>query len=106
MDLNNLESDIKRYRQEVELANALERLESNSDFQRVIGNGYLKEHLLTLVLKRHSDPTPDNATSREIDAVSALMAFMGDVKTIGATARVALEESEQSLSEYYKEENR
>lgn len=104
MDLHNIESDIKRYSAEVNLMQALERLEGNSDFQSVIGNGYLKEHVLSLVLQRASDPTPDNAISRNIDAVSALMAYLGNIKTNGATAKIALEDSEQTLAEYYKEE--
>lgn len=104
MDLSSIESDIKRYRAEVELMQALERLETNSDFQSVIRNGYLKEYLLSLVSQRASDPTPDNAISRNIDAVSALMAYLGDIKTNGATAKESLSDSEQTLAEYYKEE--
>lgn len=104
MDVHNLESDISRYKSEVELATALERLENSKDFQQVISNGYLQSHLLNLVSKRHADLTPDNDISRQIDAVSNLMAFLENIKTTGATAQDSLAVSEQTLFDHYNED--
>ncbi len=104
MDRDNIERDIKRYQAEVDLMNSLERLEGNSDFQSVIGNGYLKAHLLNLVSQRAKDPTPDNEVSRNIDAVSALMLFLDNLKTNGATAKASLADAEQTLADSYIEE--
>lgn len=105
MDRTNIEREIKQYQAEVNMMLALERLETNSDFLLVISNGYLKEHLLTLVSKRAADPTPDNAVSRNIDAVSALMSYLENLKQNGATAKTSLADAEQSLSDSYNEED-
>lgn len=103
MDINNLEADIKLYRSQVQILESLEKLLDNRDFQVVIMNGYLRDHVLDLVKLRHRSLVPDDNVSRSIDAVSNLMAYLDLIKTIGATARTALAESEQTLEEHYKE---
>lgn len=104
MDLKKLEGEIKQYKSLVQIADALLRLEDNKDFQTIISNGYLGDHLRVLVSKRNADLTPDNAVSRQIDSVSNLMAYLSNIKTIGATARASLAESEQTLEEHFEEE--
>ena len=104
MDLNKLEAEIKQYKSQVQFADSLDKLLDNRDFQAVILNGYLKDHVLELVKLRHAHPEPDNSISRAIDATANLMAYIELIKQSGATAREQLAASEQTLEEHYREE--
>ena len=61
---------IAKYKQQVALGEALERLEVNPDFRMLIELNYLGTHALDLVYSRTRDMTPDNEIARKIDAVA------------------------------------
>ena len=65
MNINNLDNDIKEYKQQVALGEALERLEVNPDFRMLIERNYLGTHALNLVYSRTRDMTPDNEIARK-----------------------------------------
>lgn len=79
----------------VEMAQALERLESNSDFKKVILDGYLKNSALGRVellgrpdvKKRGERPE----VIEELVAISNLQYYLGMVKHLGGSAKVDLE---------------
>lgn len=80
----------------VELREALERLEQNEDFQKVILNGYLSEKPLGLVsmLARHDVKQRGERPNvmEELIAVSTLGQYFFMIKQLGGSAKVDLEE--------------
>ena len=104
MNINNLDNDIKKYKQQVALGEALERLEVNPDFRMLIELNYLGTHALDLVYSRTRDMTPDNEIARKIDAVATFKQYLDEVKDNRATATKSLREAEQTREEFYDED--
>lgn len=104
MNINSLDNDIKKYRQQVSLGEALERLELNPDFRMLIEMGYLNSHALALVYSRSGDMKPDNEIARKIDAVATFKQYLDEVKENRATATKSLREAEQTREEFYDED--
>lgn len=80
----------------VELYEALERLEQNEDFQKVIMDGYLSTKPLGLVsmLARHDVKQRGERSNvmEELIAVSTLGQYLFMIKQLGGSAKVDLEE--------------
>ena len=104
MNINNLDNDIKKYKQQVALGEALERLEVNPDFRMLIERNYLGTHALNLVYSRTRDMTPDNEIARKIDAIAAFKQYLDEVKENRATASKSLKDAEQTREEFYDED--
>lgn len=104
MNINSLDNDIKKYKQQVVLGEALERLELNPDFRMLIEMNYLGSYTLDLVYSRSADMTPDNKIARKIDAVATFKQYLDEVKENRATATKSLREAEQTREEFYDED--
>lgn len=104
MNINALDNDIKEYKRQIALGEALERLELNPDFRMLIEMGYLSSHALNLVYARSSDMKPDNEIARKIDAVATFKQYLNEVKENRATATKSLIDSEQTREEFYDED--
>ena len=103
-----IERNILRAKEIVEFDKALQRLEDNRDFQKVIQEGYLKAEAIRLVHLK-ADPsmqTPERQASviTQIDAIGNLAAYF---RTVGFNANIALkavENDEATLEEIAAEE--
>lgn len=101
MNLNDLTPDeMKIYEEEntyfTEMAAAIERLENNADFKKVIMEGYLKEYVLSQHSLLATPMVKRNGTRPEIMetlvATSNLISWMGMVKQFASSYADAVEE--------------
>lgn len=84
---------------QVELYEALERLENNEDFKKVILEGYLSTKPLGLItmLARHDVKQRGERPNvmEELIAVSSLGQYLFMIKQLGGSAKVDLEEGRE-----------
>ena len=98
-ELTATETEIKEYNYWVGLKQALERLETNADFQKVILEGYFKNHAINGVSRLASPYVKTNGyrpdVMEQLVAVSQLQHFFIDIKSMGTTE----EDDEETVEE-------
>ena len=106
--VQSIEASIKQAKPAIELAKALERLESNKDFKTVIGEGYLEKEAVRLV---HLKANPamqtvahQAAVMLQIDGIGALLQYFRTVNQLAAMAAHSIEQDELALEELATEE--
>ncbi len=106
--VTQLEDSIKASRQFVEMDKALERLESNADFKKIIVEGYLEKEAVRLVhLKGNAAmQTPERKASilAQIDAISGLLQYFQTISQQASMAVNNIASSEAMLEELSAEE--
>lgn len=105
-----IQRNIDRAKEIVEFDKALQRLEANRDFQKVIQEGYLKAEAVRLVHLK-ADPsmqTPDRQASviAQIDAIGGLASYFRTVSFNANIAVKAVENDEATLEDIAAEELR
>lgn len=107
-ELNALEHSIARNEEIVAKGNALERLKSNPDFKKVVGEGYLEREAVRLVhLKgEQTMQKPDMQASiqAEIDAIGNFAQYLRNVTRFAEMAASSLEADEATREEIAAEE--
>jgi hypothetical protein len=103
-----IEEGIQRDKKYVELDKALERLESNRDFQAVIHKGYLEQEAIRLVHLK-AEPamqTPERQASvlSQIDAIGGLIQYLRVVSHNAQVATKSIESAEAERDELIAEE--
>lgn len=104
-----IEKNIELSKQFIELDKALERLEANKDFLKVIKEGYLEKEAIRLVHLK-ADPamqTPDRqlSISKSIDGIGNLLDYFRTVSFTAAQALKAIEADEFERDELLAEES-
>lgn len=110
MNLNSqvaaLDRSIADNTKHVELAKALERLESNRDFRKIIGDGFFKENAVRLVHAKAEpamqSPEKQAAILRDMDAIGTLAEFFRTIRIQGDVARNSIEDAETDRAELLK----
>lgn len=107
-DIEEINISISEAKKKVALKNSLDRLTQDPNFERVILNGYFKEHAARLVMLR-ADPGMESAARQEsllraIDAVGELQQYFRGVIQLGLMAEKSLQEDEQTRQEILGEE--
>lgn len=102
-----IEENIREAKEIVELGKALERLEGNRDFRKVVKEGYLEKEAIRLVHLR-SDPafqTPEKqaAVLRAIDGIGELLTFFQSLRHSAAVASKAILADEAERDEILAE---
>lgn len=105
--IQEIELNIKQAQKIVELGNALERLRNNSDFKKVISEGYFEQEAVRLVhLKSDQNmQSPDSQKSiiAQIDAIGALNQYFQTVFHRASLAGKAIEADEETREELLAE---
>jgi hypothetical protein len=105
--LASLDRQEKHAKKRVELGNALERLRSNRDFNKLIVDGYLRDEAVRLVhLKASSDmqsPAQQAAINRDIDGIGALNEFFSNTAILARMAVKELSDVEQTRTDILEE---
>lgn len=104
--LNQLERDAKALKAQIDLGNALDKLRSNRDFNKVITEGYLKDEAIRLVHLK-GDPAVQSAASqasiiRDIDAIGALASFFALIQRNSDIARKQMVDLDEERTELLK----
>jgi hypothetical protein len=103
-----LEANIKRAKEEIELGNALDRLFSNRDFKKVILNGYFEKQAVKLVHAKadlkFEDGSAHESIVRQIDAIGNFRKYLADITETAALARKSIDADEQTRDEILNED--
>lgn len=107
-NVRQLEENIKRANEFIELDKALERLESNRDFKAVITEGYLSKESIRLVHLR-ADPSMQTQERQasimaQIDAIGGLLQYFRTVSHNAAIAVKAIAADEAERDELLQED--
>lgn len=107
LQLAALDRDAKALKAQIELGNALDKLRSNRDFNKLVTEGYLKDEAIRLVHLK-SDPnmqSPEKqaAIMRDIDAIGALASFLLTIDQRANIARKQMPQLEETRTELLAE---
>jgi hypothetical protein len=107
--VQSLDENIRQAKEIVEVDSALQRLESNRDFRKVIKEGYLEKEAIRLVHLK-ADPafqTVERQASidTQINAIGQLAQYFRTVTFNASVAARAIEADEYTRTEVLAEEN-
>lgn len=102
-DIQDLEISNEQAQEMVDLGRAIERLRQNSDFKRVVLEGYFREEAVRLV---HLKADPNMASAerqtmleRDIRGIGCFHQYLNNVLRQADMAQRAIEANEQTLEE-------
>lgn len=103
-----VEVSIREAKKMVELGNALQRLEKNRDFKKVIIDNYLREEAIRLVHLR-GDPNMQDEESQKVifqlmDGITGLTQYCNKLRHQSYLAEKAIEDGESVLEDMRNEE--
>lgn len=106
--LQEIDANIKKAKKLTDVADALERLQSNKDFKTVIQTGYFQDEAIRLVHLK-ADPSFQSAESQrsvvqQMDAIGALHQYFQTVFHKAAVARKSITDSEETREELLEED--
>lgn len=108
--VQRIQQNINQAKEIVEFDKALQRLEVNRDFQKVIKEGYFSAEAIRLVHLK-ADPAMQNAERQasviaQIDAIGGLVSYLHTVSFNANIAMKAIEADEFTLEDIAAEEIR
>lgn len=107
-EIQELELSIKRAQDMVDMGKALERLQKNKDFKKIVLEGYFEKEAIRLVhLKSDAQmqtPEKQAAVIRGIDAIGEFHDYLKTVYQLANMAQHAIEADEQTRDELLAEE--
>lgn len=106
--LEEIELNIKEAKQLVELGDALERLISNRDFEKVFTEGYLRDEAVRLVHLK-GDPNMQSAEKQDsivsqMDGIGHFTSYVAKIRGQAHHARKAIESDEETREELLMED--
>jgi len=106
--IEEIELNIKEAKKMVDLGKALDRLHSNRDFKKVIGEGFFKDEAVRLVHLK-SDPSMQSeehqeAVAKQMDSIGGLVHYFRTVAHRAMLAEKAIEADEETREELLAEE--
>lgn len=109
-ELEILEREIESNKEEIDRDETLARLWKNKDFQKIIVEGYLTEHVLDLVKQRAtpvilSSPDLLKIQDATIAGVGFLHQYLNKVEQNGQRAKFQLEQNNATKAEILQEED-
>ena len=106
--VRSLEQNMLQSKALVEMGNALERLQNNKDFKKVVLDGYFREEAIRLVHLKGSPHTqsPDMQRSivTQIDAIAAVADFFSTVLFKARQGERSLADDQETIEELAREE--
>jgi hypothetical protein len=105
--LETIEISIKQAQANIALKRALIRLQEDTNFNKLIMEGYFENEAVRLVLLR-ADPSQQGtddqvAINKSIDAIGFLRQYLVAVNQIGTIAEKAIKEDEQTREDILAE---
>lgn len=106
-ELRELELSIERARELIATKNAIERLNDDANFKRVILDGYLKNEAVRLVLlkadQNFQSAEDQKQLDKSIEGISYFASFMRTQLQLGRMAEKELADNQEILAEYMQE---
>lgn len=106
-EMQEIELSIEAAKRKIELADKLERLYQNRDFQDLIAKGFLKDYAVKMVHLRAHPNADERVVKRcdsKIDAIGILNGWFQAIFTEGHEADIAMGQAEASREEFLAEE--
>ena len=101
-ETNDLNVSIEEAREAVDIAEALERLQTHRDYIRVIGKGYITDEAVRLVhIKGHpslQSPESQAHIIKDIDAIGGLLSYFGNLRQARMVAEKGIKDAEEELA--------
>jgi len=101
--IDNLEYDLEQAHGMLELSKALNALDKNSDFKKVITDGYCKDYALRLVslLASPQCATPEQreTTQRALDSISEFQQYTYGIESKAVSIQAMIDETEAELTQ-------
>lgn len=100
--IQHVELSIEEAQRIVAFGEAIQRLEANKDFQKVIFDGYFTEEAKRLVFLSADDnlcPESQNAVWAGIRSIGELRSYLKNAKALGEFARKEIEDHKETLDE-------
>lgn len=106
--VQSLEQNILQSKALVEMGQALERLQFNKDFKKVVVDGYFREEAIRLVHLKASPHTQSADMQRsivnQIDAIGAVSDYFGTVLFKARQGERAIAADQETIEELAQEE--
>lgn len=107
--LQQIDVDIETLKSQIELDEALTRLEKNPDYQKIINELYFEKEPARLVLFKASpfaqqQPAVKKDIEQQIDAIGVFWHFLFTIKQQAQTARNQLDENREVREEILNEQ--
>ena len=101
--VEEIQVDIDEAKETVEIMNALERLQNNPDFKKIIADGYFKEEAYRLVGLKASPamqaPERQAAMLKAIDGIGSLQQHFQMIWVMGDQANQLIQQADIALEE-------
>ena len=105
--IQQVEESIRQSREILDLANSLARLKHNSDFRKVMVQGFFKDEAVRLVQEKQNpdkqSPEEQKLLMTQIDSIGSLYQYFRKIETQAEIAGRSLEIDEQTLQELHAE---
>ena len=105
--IKSLEKNIQLHKDTVELGLAIDRLQNNRDFKKVIGESYFeKEPIRLVMLKADSNMQTEALQSgivKQMDAIGSLMQYFRATQQRSAMAERSIAADEETISDLIAE---
>jgi hypothetical protein len=107
--IHEIELNIQEARAMVALGKSLETLHNNSDFKKVIVDGFIRDEAIRLVHLK-ADPSMQSKESQEtivqqMDAIGGLLKYFSIIEHKAYLAEKAIESDQQTIAEILAEGN-
>lgn len=106
-NIDQIELDIQQSRQSIELGKALERLQKNGDFKKLIQEHYMERMPINLVILKSAPqmqaPERQADLLRQMDAIGSLAQYFHAIRQNAEQAMKKLEDDEQTRDELLNE---
>ncbi len=101
-DVITIERDRAEYQKDVDLLEALARLNQNRDFKLVISEGYFELEAGRIAIAKSEPamqrPEIQARMERDIDAIGSLYQYLRTIGEMGAQAKAAIEDADEELA--------
>ena len=101
--LEALDRDIAANKRLIEMAQSLDRLESNPDFKKIIADNYLRDEAVRLVHLKGETTMQNDKSQRtitlDIDAIGSFAQFLSTIRKAGRNAQGSLASDEATRIE-------
>ena len=105
--VREIQVSIEEARETVALNDALERLNQNADFRKVILDDYFKDNAIRLVeLKAAPQAQAEQVQAnimRDIDAIGALKQHFNMLRVMAEQAKASIDDSQETLNDMAEE---
>ncbi len=101
-DTIEIERERSEYQKDVDMMEALRRLNHNPDFKLVVSQGYFEQEAARIAIAKSEPalqrPEVQDRMARDIDAIGSLFQYFRTIGEMGEQAKGAIQDADDELS--------